>query len=102
MYVSMKLVPLLAILSLVFGGLKVGDQTVLELGKMTIPNVVFYLSTLLFAALSIINLFITYRSFYKPVKTAARIYAVVLAAACFGMTLYLGYWGLIGLKLWAY
>jgi hypothetical protein len=102
MYIRMRLIPLLAVISLVAGVLKVGDQTILELGKMTLPNVAFYMSTLIFAVLSTANLLIVYRSFHKPVKTIARVYAVLLAASCFGITLYLGYWGVIGLKLWSY
>lgn len=101
-YVSMRLIPLLAVLSLILGVVKMGDQTILELGMLTVLNVVFFASTLLFAGLSTLSLFTSYRSFYKPVKMIARIYAVMLSSACFGMTLYLGYWGLIGLRLWEY
>jgi CubicO group peptidase (beta-lactamase class C family) len=101
-YVSMRLAPLLAVLSLVAGVLKMGDQTILEFGQMTALNVVFFASTLLFAVLSTLSLFTTYRSFFKPVKMTARVYAILLSLGCFGMTLYLGYWGVIGLKLWSY
>jgi CubicO group peptidase (beta-lactamase class C family) len=101
-YLSMRVIPLLAVLSLVFGALKMGDQTILELGMMTLPNVMFFVSTLAFAGLSTLSLLTTYRSFSKPVRKAARVYAVLLSLACFGMTLYLSYWGVIGLRLWAY
>ncbi len=98
----MRVVPLLAVLSLVVGMAKMGDQTMLEFGMLTTLNVVFYVSTLLFAALSIFSLYTTFRSFSKPVKAIARVYAILLSLSCFGMTLYLGYWGVIGLKLWSY
>jgi CubicO group peptidase (beta-lactamase class C family) len=101
-YISMRLIPLLAVLSLILGAVKMGDQTILEFGMLTVLNVVFFVSTWLFAGLSVLSLFTSYRSFYKPVKMIARIYAVILSSACFGMTLYLGYWGIIGLRLWAY
>jgi hypothetical protein len=101
-YIRMRLVPLSAILILLFGILKIGDQTILELGKMTAINVVFFISTLLFAGLSCYSLFTTYRSFFKPVRKIARLYAVMVSVACFGMTLYLTYWGIIGLRTWAY
>jgi hypothetical protein len=101
-YIRMRLIPLLAVLSLILGTIKVSDQTMLELGMLTVPNVIFFVSTLIFAGLSTISLFTTYRSFYKPVKMPARVYAVLLSSACFGMTLYLGYWGVIGLRLWTY
>ena len=101
-YIRMRLVPLLAVVSLILGIIPMQKQTMLGLGLMTPPNVVFFISTLLFAALSTFSLFTAYRSFHKPVKTVARVYAVLVSAACFGMTLYFGYWGLIGLRLWAY
>jgi CubicO group peptidase (beta-lactamase class C family) len=101
-YIRMRLIPLLAVLSLILGALKMGDQTMLEFGMLTVINVIFFLSTLIFAILSTLSLFTTYRSFFKPVKTAARVYAVLLSSACFGMTLYLSYWGVIGLRLWSY
>ena len=101
-YLSMRLIPLLAVLSLIFGALKMGDQTMLEFGMPTVLNVIFFVSTLIFAGLSTLSLLTAYRSFYKPVKMAARVYAVLLSSACFGMTLYLSYWGVIGLRLWSY
>ena len=101
-YVSMRLVPLLAVLSLVFGALKMGDQTILELGSLTVLNVIFFLSTLAFAGLSALSLLTTCRSFFKPVRLPARVYAVLLSSSCFGMTLYLTYWGVVGMRLWAY
>jgi len=65
-------------------------------------NVAFFISTLLFAGLSVLSLFSSFRSFFKPVKKLDRIYAVILSSACFGMTMYLAYWGIIGLRVWAY
>jgi len=101
-YVRMRLVPLLAVLSLILGAVKMGDQTILEFGMMTVINVIFFVSTLIFAGLSTLSLFTAYRSFFKPVRMTARLYAVLLSLSCFGMTVYLGYWGVIGLRLWAY
>ncbi|UCG62252.1 MAG: beta-lactamase family protein [Candidatus Zixiibacteriota bacterium] len=101
-YPSMRLIPLLAVLALVAGIAKMADQTLLEFGSKTTLNAIFYVSTLIFAALSTLSLYTTYRSFSKQVKTVARVYAILLSLSCFGMTLYLGYWGIIGLRLWAY
>lgn len=101
-YIRMRLLPLLAVLSLILGAFGIGGQTILEIGSLTVPNVVFFVSTLVFAILSFLSLFTACGSFYKPVKMTARVYAVLLSLACFGMTLYLSYWGIIGLRLWAY
>jgi hypothetical protein len=103
-YLKMRVVPLLAVVSLIIAvaGIVIAEQTVLELGQKTPANVVFVLSTWLFAGLSVLSLFTSYRSLFKPVNMIARWYAVALSVSCFGMTLYLGSWGLIGLKLWSY
>lgn len=103
-YIWMRLVPLFAVLSLVVGTLAIfiSGPTMLELGKCTLVNVIFFISTLFFAGFSVVSVYTTYRSFFKPVKSLDRIYAVILTVACFSMTLYLGYWGIIGLRMWVY
>lgn len=101
-YLRMRIIPLFAVGSLVLGFIAVADQTILELGQPTVRNVLFFLCTLIFAGLSVLSLFIAGRSVFHPVKKTARVYAVLLSSVCLGMTLYLGYWGLIGLRLWAY
>jgi len=103
-FLRMRVVPLLCVLSLIVGVAMpvAADQTMLELGQKTPANVVFFLLTLLFAILSVLSLFTSFQSFFRPVKKTARWYAIVLSTACFGMALYLGSWGLIGLKLWIY
>jgi CubicO group peptidase (beta-lactamase class C family) len=103
-YVRMRVVPLVAVGSLVLGILAIflADQTILELGKRTPANVVFFFSTLAFAVFSALSIVTTAASYTKPVRRMARYYATVLSAACVGMALYLGTYGLIGLRLWAY
>jgi len=103
-YLAMRVIPLLAVMTLVLGiaAMVVAKQTILELGQRTPANVAFTVSTWLFAALSALSLFTSYRSFSRPVAGFARAYAAIVSTACFGMTLYLAHWGLIGLRLWAY
>ena len=101
-YLRMRVVPLLAILSLVFGIFIVANQSVIQLSQMSINNIIFFVSTLLFAGFSVLSLFVSIISFKKPVKMIARIYALILTFSCFGMTVYLIHWGIIGLRLWVY
>lgn len=103
-YIRMRLIPLFAVLSLVIGLLAffIAEPSILELGQETPANVVFFVSTLLFAGLSVLSLYTSFRSFSKPVKKLDCIYTIILSSACFGITLYLYYWGVIGLRLWAY
>jgi CubicO group peptidase (beta-lactamase class C family) len=103
-FLAMRVVPLLAVMSLILGVaiMVVSQQSILQLGQRTPANVALTVSTWLFAAWSALSLFTSYRSFSKPVAGFARVYAVIVSAACFGMTLYLAHWGLMGLRLWAY
>ena len=101
-YVPMRVVPLVAPVALILGGLAFANQTLLELGTFGLRNAAFFLATLLFAIFSILSLYTTWRSFAKPVARIARAYACLLTVACIGMTLYLGYWGFIGFRVWAY
>ena len=101
-YLRMRIAPLLAVVSLLLGGIIVANQDLLELGSLTFKNVIFFFSTIAFAGFSVLSLLFAFRSFFKPVKMLARIYALILSSACLGMTLYLGYWGIIGIRLWAY
>ena len=103
-YIRMRLIPLFAVLSLVIGivTFMIIQPSILELGQKSFANVVFFISTLLFAGLSALSLFTSFKSFFKPVRKFDRIYTVLVSLACFGMTLYLSYWGIIGLRLWAY
>jgi len=96
----MRVIPLLAVVSLIIGIFPLGSQTMLEFGQATALNILFFLSTLLFAAFSLLSLFTTYLSLSKPVSVTARIYATLLSLSCFGFTLYLAYWKIIGLRLW--
>jgi len=103
-YIRMRLTPLFAVLSLIIGIIVIifTEPTILELGQKTPANVVFFISTLIFAGLSVLSLFTSFKSFFKPVKKLDRMYTLMLSLACFGMTLYLYYWHIIGLRLWAY
>ncbi|MHC4664645.1 MAG: serine hydrolase domain-containing protein [Planctomycetota bacterium] len=101
-YIRMRVIPLLAILSLVLGIVVVSNQSLVTIGHRTIHNLIFFASTVLFAGFSFLSLVFAIISFNKPVKKIASVYAVFLSLACLGMTLYLSYWGVIGLRLWAY
>ena len=101
-FLRMRVAPLLAILSLVVGIFIFVNQSMLDLAQRSINNVVFFVATLLFALFSFLTLAFTVQSFFKPVKVAARIYAMILSVAFVGMTIYLGYFGIIGLRIWAY
>jgi len=104
-YLRIRVIPLLAIVVILFSFTLVGlqvNQSIAYIGQKTVANVFFYIATGLFAVLSFLSIFFSIKSFKKPVKPIARMYAFVLSLACVSLTLYWGYWGIIGLKLWAY
>lgn len=101
-YLRLRIVPLLAVLCLIIGILLVSVQSPLNLGQVTFNNILFFISTWLFLGFSLLSLPVTYRSFFKRLNTAERVYAVLLSLSCFGMAAYLARWGIIGLRIWAY
>jgi len=103
-YIWIRLLPFFTVLSFILSivPFMIAQPSMLELGMKTVPNIIFYFSTLLFAVLSTLSLFIVFKSNKKTVYKFDRIFAILLSLANFGMTLYLGYWGIIGLKLWVY
>jgi CubicO group peptidase (beta-lactamase class C family) len=101
-YLRMRIIPLLAVLILLYGFIAVSNQSLLEFGQKSLANIQFYIATLLFAALSFFSLFLAVRSFRNPVKRFACFYALVISLSCVGMTIFFSYWNIIGLRLWAY
>ena len=104
-YLRIRIIPLLAVVLILFSFTLVGmqvNQSIAYIGQKTSANVFFYFSTWAFAVLSFLSLYFSIKSFKKPVKPVARLYALALSLACLGLTLYWEYWGIIGLKLWAY
>jgi len=60
------------------------------------------MTTLIFALFSFLGLFFVLKYFKDPGSRFLKIYHLILAVSCVGITLYWGYWGMIGLKLWSY
>jgi len=101
-YLRIRIFPLITIIILLYGFIMIGNQDPLYFAEMTPVSIQFTISTWLFAGLSFFSLFFAIISFRKPVKTADRVYALIVSLSCVGMTLFLAYWGIIGLRLWAY
>ena len=103
-YIWIRILPMVTVLSLILGIIPfiVSQPSMLELGMKTIANYIFYCSTLLFAGLSVLSLFIVFNNFKKEMSKFDLICAILFSITNFGITLYLGYWGIIGLKLWVY
>jgi hypothetical protein len=59
------------------------------------------LSSIAFASTAAASLFIVYRQRPAPMNRVAYWHSVLVSVAVAAAALYLGYWGLIGLRLWA-
>jgi CubicO group peptidase (beta-lactamase class C family) len=96
----LRIFPITATLVLTTGIILITNQDMFYLGKMTFANISFFLSTWLFALLSILNLACAIKCLKRPVGKVAGMYYMVTACTYASMTLFLWYWGVIGLKLW--
>jgi len=97
---SVRVLPLTASLALCAMLGSVINIAPIELGAANGKTVSFFLFSLLFAGLSVAALVQASRSYLWDVNRWMRWHSTAVAVACFGMTLFLGYWGLIGLRLW--
>ena len=105
MYLRIRVIPLTAVLLILVSFSLVGmqvEESVAYLGQKTAVNVLFFLSTWLFAVLSFVSLFYAVKSMKEPISKFTRIYSLVLTISLVGTTLYWAYWGMIGIRLWTY
>jgi CubicO group peptidase (beta-lactamase class C family) len=97
-----RIFPMLAVSSLIMGLFSISSQSLLDVGRMSLGNVVFFVCTLFLALFSICSLIAAVMTFKRPTNMFGRLYGLLVSLACFGMTVYLGYCGIIGLRMWAY
>jgi hypothetical protein len=99
---SVRVLPLFAALALLaMLGSTAGIATI-ELGALNAKTACFFLFSLLFAALSVAALIQALRSYRWDVNRWMRWHSTLVAIACSGMALFLGAWGMIGFRLWAF
>lgn len=97
---EVRLLPLAAVTAFAFmlGG-AIGVQPI-QLGTVNAHTVTFYLGSVLFGLLSLAAFVQAARSFRWDINRWARWQAFAAASACLLMTVFLGHWGLIGLRMW--
>ncbi|HEY1991108.1 MAG TPA: serine hydrolase domain-containing protein [Gammaproteobacteria bacterium] len=99
---SVRLLPLLATFSLLGMLGSLIDVAPIELGVANAKTVLFFVFSLLFAGLSVAAMVQAVRSYAWDLNRWMRWHATAVSAACLAMTLFLGYWGLLGLRLWSF
>lgn len=102
-YLALRVVPLLA--SLTFLAAIVlwihGGGSTFALATPSPFAISICLLTILYAILSTAGFLLALRSFRYPMNRAARLHSIAVAFACIGWTVFLAYWGMIGLRFWA-
>jgi len=98
----MKLVPLGIIIILVAGIMPfvISPPTILEMGMKSWGNILLCISTILFPILTITGIYLYTRSYKIPLKLFTRIYFGLIYLALMSLSIYLTYWGIIGIRLW--
>jgi hypothetical protein len=71
------------------------------LGVPSLLTVSIMLSTIAFAMAAAASLYVLYRERSAAMNRIVYWHSVLVAAAMAGVAVYMGYWGLIGLRLWA-
>jgi CubicO group peptidase (beta-lactamase class C family) len=100
---SVRLMPLLSTISLaVFYGLfAIKGEEGFILGDFSLLTVSIMLSSIVFALAAAASLYVVYRERSAAMNRMAYWHSVLVAAAMAAVAVYMGYWGLIGLRLWA-
>lgn len=99
----MRLGPLISVLSLLaFVGLVIlaGDDAISRLGNPTIYSIGIFLATLLFGLASLASVFALWRARHAEIRRGVRWFSSAVAAILLIASLYLVYWGAIGMRTW--
>jgi len=101
---GLRLWPLLAVLSLIiFVSLFIlsSGDLIERLGNLTVWSAGIFLSSLAFAFATIACAIVVWRTPADTVRTAVRRFSLVVTVGLVIAVLYLAYWGVIGLRMWA-
>ena len=100
---SMRIWPLVAVLSLIAAVVTVmfsAADFIGRMGNITAWSVSFFLATILFAVATVASVMALWRAPEPGVRLGVRRYSALVTAALLIATLYLAYWGIIGLRTW--
>jgi len=101
---SMRLWPLLAVLSLVaFVGIVIlcGDDLIQRLGNRTAWSIALWASTLFYAVTSLAGAMVALRSPEEGVRRGVRRFSIFVSLALLLAAAYFTYWGMIGIRSWS-
>jgi len=101
---AQRLWPLIAVLSqigfvLIFMG--AGADEIARLGNLTVWSFGIFITTLLFAFASLASAYALWRARKQQIRGFVRWFSIAVTAALLIATVYLAYWGVIGMRTWA-
>jgi CubicO group peptidase (beta-lactamase class C family) len=99
---SVRLLPLAATAAFGLMLMSLMNLQPIQLGTANVHTVGLFLSSLFFALLSAGALAQSLRAWRWHINPWLRWHSLSAALACFGLTLFLSYWGLIGLRMWSF
>ena len=100
----LRLFPLLAVVSLlaVVGIFAASmNDLIARMGNLTAWSAAVWVMTLVFAVTSLASVFYSWQSLSDGVRRGVRRFARIVSLALLIATIYLTYWGIIGLRTWA-
>jgi CubicO group peptidase (beta-lactamase class C family) len=99
---SVRLMPLISVLLLAacFGLFVINGENLWALGRPSLISVSIMTLTIAFPAASAWSLYAAYRAWSAPMNRVAYWHSLLVTAAVTAVAIYMGYWGLIGLRLW--
>jgi CubicO group peptidase (beta-lactamase class C family) len=102
-HLSVRVLPLLAVLAFVLFILASAFATPYprELAKPDLKTITICAASIVFAILSVLAMVLAIGSFRFQMNRVVHIHSMLVSISCLGMTWYLTYWGLIGLRTWA-
>ena len=101
---AMRIWPLIAVLSMatVVGiFIACGDDLITRLGNRTPWSIGIFLATIAFAVASVASALASWSAPGAAVRLGVRRFSIIVTTALLIATVYLAYWGIIGLRTWA-
>ncbi|MGO9454143.1 MAG: hypothetical protein ACLQDV_24300 [Candidatus Binataceae bacterium] len=100
-HLSVRALPLLAILSLLGMVWRIWGEPAMALGRPDAVTLTIFVLSIVFPVLSIAALVTALRSFRFEINRAMRIHSLLVAVACVWISWFFAYWGLIAVRVWA-
>lgn len=100
---AMRLWPLIAVLSMatvVAIFIVCGDDIIPRLGNLTVWSAGIFSATIAIAVASVASALASWSASAGPVRKGVRRFSIIVTTALLVATVYLAYWGIIGLRTW--